>query len=489
LRSPWYALVSALLCLALCACATRAGQAPDAAKRPTEERYGTDRTIVGKGCVAVTEEVSTDRLEADQAARAEVAKQLEVKVIQVVEDMQREEQMDGKRTHVYAMSIQTREFVDKTLKGIRIEARTRDEEKGIQCSVAVLDKSAMAFQLRKEVERNLRERSEHVAGAESALGTENRADALREYSLAMVSTDRAAVAAKMILELGYSPPMVPSRAETGRKRAEVLEGIRLLRAGGEAQRGRPGRPLAEPLRVEAVGPSGRPVANLPLRAQRAPEGCHIQAEGRTDMGGKAEMWVYRVVSNRTALEEIAIGIDWERLLALRVEPGEGAPLWENWDAREVVFTYRIPVPGDYRVGVAIFESGTGRPLHASPIQSRVLEGLQQAGFKTRDLLAGSSLQERPSPEQARKLFDGKVDFLVVGDVSLRFSSETSGLTFFRARGILEGIAPGTGRTVATLDLEAKGGGLDHDRAARKALDNLAERLRTEIGPALEGALE
>jgi hypothetical protein len=128
-------------------------------------------------------------------------------------------------------------------------------------------------------------------------------------------------------------------------------------------------------------------------------------------------------------------------------------------------------------------------LHASPIQSRVLEGLQQAGFKTRDLLAGSSLQERPSPEQARKLFDGKVDFLVVGDVSLRFSSETSGLTFFRARGILEGIAPGTGRTVATLDLEAKGGGLDHDRAARKALDNLAERLRTEIGPALEGALE
>jgi len=97
---------------------------------------------------------------------------------------------------------------------------------------------------------------------------------------------------------------------------------------------------------------------------------------------------------------------WGRLLALRVEPGEGAPLWENWDTRELVFTYRIPVPGDYRVGVAIFESGTGRPLRASPIQSLVLEGLQQTGFKTRDLIAGSALQERPSPEQARKLFDG-----------------------------------------------------------------------------------
>jgi hypothetical protein len=477
------------MCLVLCACATRSGQAPDTAKKPPEERYGTDRTIVGRGCVAVTGEVPADRLRADQAARADVAKQLEVKVIQVVEDMQREDQKDGKRTHAYSVSVRTQEFVDKTLKGIQIEARTRDEEKGIQCSVAVLDKSAMAFQLGKEVERNLRERSEHLAGAESALGAENRADALREYSLAMLSTDRAAVDAKMILGLGYSPPAVPSRAETGQKRTEVLEGIRLVRAGGEAQRGSPGRPLAEPLRVAALGPSGRPVPNLPIRAQRAPEGCDIQVEGQTGMGGEAELWVYRVVSNRRALEEIAIGIDWGRLLALRVEPEEGAPLWQNWDTREVVFTYRIPVPGDYRVGVAIFESGTGRPLRASPIQSLVLEGLQQTGFKTRDLIAGSALQERPSPEQARKLFDGQVDFLVVGDVSLRFSSETSGLTFYRARGTVEGIAPATGRTVVTLDLEAKGGGLDHDRAARKALDNLAKRLRTEIGPALEGALE
>ena len=131
MRSPLYALVSALLFLALCACATQSGQTPDAAKKPAEERYSTDRTIVGRGCVALTGEAATDRLEADQAARAEVAKQLEVKVIQVVEDMQREEQTDGKSTRVYSMSIRTQEFVDKTLKGVRIEARTRDEERGI----------------------------------------------------------------------------------------------------------------------------------------------------------------------------------------------------------------------------------------------------------------------------------------------------------------------------------------------------------------------
>jgi hypothetical protein len=483
------ALVSALLCLVLGACATRSGQTPEAAKKPAEERYRSGRLIVGRGCVALTREEATDRSEADRAARAEVAKQLEVKVVQVVEDMQREEQKDGKETRTYAMSIQTREFVDKTLKGVRIESRARDEVKELQCSVAVLDKSAMAFQLRKEVERNLRERSEHLTGAESALGAEKRAEALREYSLAMLSTERAIVDARMMLELGYSPPPVPSRVETGRKWAEALAGVRLVRAGGDAQRGSPGRPLAEPLRVTALDLSGRPVPNLPLRARRTPEGCDVQAEGRTGLGGQAELWVYRVVSNRRALEEIAIGIDWARLLALKGESGGGAPPWETWDAREVVFTYRIPVPGDYRVGVAIFESGTGRPLRASPIQSRVLEGLQQVGFQTRDLLAESSLRDRPSPEQARKLFAGQVDFLVVGEVSIRFSSETSGLTFYRARGTVEGLAPATGRTVVTLNLEAKGGGLDHDRAARKALDNLAGRLGAGIGPALEGVLE
>jgi len=49
---------------------------------------------------------------------------------------------------------------------------------------------------------------------------------------------------------------------------KTLKGIRLVRAGGEAQRGRPGSPLAEPQRVSALGPSGRPVPNLPLRALR-----------------------------------------------------------------------------------------------------------------------------------------------------------------------------------------------------------------------------
>ena len=107
LRSPLYALVSALLCVALCACAPRSRQAPDAAKKPPEERYGTDRTIVGRGCVAVTGEVPADRLRADQAARADVAKQLEAKVIQVVEDMQREDQKDGKRNHACWMAVRT----------------------------------------------------------------------------------------------------------------------------------------------------------------------------------------------------------------------------------------------------------------------------------------------------------------------------------------------------------------------------------------------
>jgi hypothetical protein len=123
------------------------------------------------------------------------------------------------------------------------------------------------------------------------------------------------------------------------------------------------------------------------------------------------------------------------------------------------------------------------------VQSALFEGLQKMGFKTRDLFAAALLRKRPEPEQARMLLRGKVDILVVGDVSLRHSSEVSGITFYRARGVVEGLALDTGRTILTLDLNAKGGGLDDDRAARKALGNLAKRLKLEIGPALEAGLD
>jgi hypothetical protein len=43
--------------------------------------------------------------------------------------------------------------------------------------------------------------------------------------------------------------------------------------------------------------------------------------------------------------------------------------------------------------------------------------------------------------------------------------------------------------MVTVDAEAKGGGLSDEQALRKAMANLAERLRKEVGPALEGALD
>ncbi len=482
-------LACTCLCAALAACTGGMGRVRDDLGRPATERLRTGTTIVGRGCVAVTGKPATDRFEADQAARAEVAKQLEVKITQAVEDFQREEQVDAERTHVYSIKIQTEEFVQKTLKGVRITERKRNEEQGLQCAVAVLDKKAMAFQLRKEIEGDLDEIHSHLAGAEDALRAKNRVEALRGYSLAMLSLDRVGVNAKLMLGLGYSPPPVPSRADIARKWMGVLQAIRLVRAGGEAQRGRPGRGLAKPLRVLALGPSGEPVPNLPLKPVHTPQGCDVQLMAETGADGEAELRVYRVASNGKALEEIAIGIDWQRLLGAGPLAGDSPPQWARWDTRQVIFTYRMPVPGEFRVGVAIFETGTDRPLRSSPIQSLVLEGLQATGFKTRNLFEEPALGKRPTPTQVRRFSAGKVDFLVLGEVSLRLSSETSGLTFYRAEGLITVIAPATGRTVVSLDIEAKGGGLDDDRAARKALGNLARKLGKGIGPALAGTLE
>lgn len=482
-------VAAASLCIVLAACAPRTAQVSGEPEKSPEDRFRSDRYIVGRACVAVTGHPGADRLEADQRARAEVAKQLEVKVVQVAEEVQREEQKDEKRTASYRVSVQTREFVDETLKGVRIEDRQRLEDQGIQCSLAVLDRTAMAFQVRETIERDLKETGSQLAGARSARSMGNAAEALRAYSLAMLGAERLAVSGRILLGLGYGPPQGPSRADIQREWVATLEAIRLVPVWGEAQRAKPGAPLPEPFRVAALGLAGEPVPNLPLRVVRAPEGAQIQTGVKTDARGEAGFRAYRLVYSGKALEEVAIGIDWERLLSAEKREKHGEPPWARWEAREIVFTVRMPVPMDYRVGVAVFESGTGRPLKASPIQSSILEGLQRVGFRTLDLFSASSLQARPGPEQARDLLGGKADIVVFADVSWRFSSETSGFTFYRARGVLEGVALATGRTMVTVDEEAKGGGLSHEQALRKALANLAEMLREEIGPALEGVLD
>jgi len=166
--------------------------------------------------------------------------------------------------------------------------------------------------------------------------------------------------------------------------------------------------------------------------------------------------------------------------------------FKQWDTRQVVFTYRIPVPSDYHVGVAMFESGTGRPMENSPVQTAVLAGLQKAGFKTRDVFAllPQQFKAKPSPERACDLLKGKVDILLLGEVSLRFSSRSSyEFIFYRSRGIVQGFSLSNGTVLATVDIKDKGGGLDDDRAAKKAILNLAKSLQKEIGPALEKGLE
>ncbi len=473
-------------------CAT--GPAVSPPRASAEKGNGTGgggRLLYGRGCVALSGDDAADRLAADQAARAEVAKQLEVKVTQLAEDVQREELGHGERRRSFAVSVRTREFVEKTLKGVKIENRFRDEERGMQCSVAVLDKGEMARRLRGEIEDACREIRTHQEHAGEADGAGRGVDALREETLAMLCAERKDLAAGLMRDLGRTPPSCPSWSELLEVWSRRVEGIRLEAVAGSGQRGVARRPLPEPLTVLATDASGRPLSNLPLKVLRAPDGAEVQAEAWTGVKGRASFRVYRVVSRGRPLEEIAVGIDWERLLGPALQAaGEEGERFEGWDTRTVLFTYRVPVPGDYRVGVAVFEFGTDRPLGGSVIQSSVLEGLQGAGFRTVDLFSSSLMDRRPAnPEEARRMLGSRIDILVMGDVSLRFSSRTAGLTFYRARGRLQGIELASGRRLVTMDKEAKGGGLDDDRAARQALEKLAGKLEKALPPALEERLD
>ena len=285
------------LFFAFSGCASQTAQQPRGGVKPTKkERTSSSRTIVGTGCVANTGDAARDRLAADQAARAEVAKQIEVKVVQLVEDIQREEKQDESIRESYAISIKTEELVDRSLMGVKIVERETKTEEGIQCSVAVLDKSAMASRIREEVDKLLSEAIAYLAGAEEAKAKGRPAASLRDYALAIQSLSQAAVEANLIRDLGYKAPPLPSRVEIWKKWMQTLQGVRVEPVGGNRQRGRSGEPLAEPLKVQAVYGQKGPVPNLPLKVLRAPEKLELQKEAITDSRGEAEFLVFRVVS-------------------------------------------------------------------------------------------------------------------------------------------------------------------------------------------------
>ncbi len=464
----------------------------DAAQMPAT-RTSTDRHLVGTGCVASTDNPAADRLSADELARAEVAKQIEVKVVQLVEDIQKEETQGAETVSSYAISIQTREMVDRTLKGVSIVDRSTDETRGVTCSQAVLDKAAMARRIRGDLDRILEETETYLSSAEQARREGRSADALRGYALGMLNLAPAAVQAGLIQDLGYRPPPMPSRADLGRRWNQALQELRISVESGDRQKGRPGSPLPSPLKVRAVHAGKQPTSNLPITVIRSPEKLEMQQGARTDDTGTAEFLVFRVPPGKKALQEIVIGLDWEKLLQGEGGSPVGGSAWEAWDARETVFTYLLPVPSDYRVGVAIYDE-TGKAMVRTPVQSALLEGLQRAGFVTRDVfsLSGDVKQafaRRPTLAEARRLLKGIVDILVLGDFQQGTPRDSSyDFVFCRSRMIVQGIDLSSGRTLVSLDMKTKGGGLDNETAIRKAKENLGKKLKTEAGEKLARAL-
>jgi len=486
-------VVIASLSLGLLGCGGATATAPDG-KGVTrgEGKQGAGRFLEGTGCVTTTADAAADRLSADERARAEVAKQIEVRVVQLVEDFQKEEKAGGEAVQSYAVSVQTQEMVDRNLKGVAIVERTTDPARGITCSRAVLDKAAMAERVREELDRILSETEAHMASAGTAQQEGRHAEALRASTLALLNLGPASVQAGLLRDLGYRPPPVPSGVQVGKRWMEVLQGIRLSAAGGDRQKGRAGSPLPAPLEVRAVHAGGRPVADLPVTILRAPAGIEVQRTARTDESGRAEFLVFRVPQDRKSLQEIVVGLDWDGLL--QGEGGERTDAARQaWDSRETIFTYLLPVPSDYRVGVAVYDQA-GNPMDRTALQSAIQEGLQRAGFVTRDIFSmpGEVRQgflRRPSLPEARRLLEGKVDILVLGDFQQGAPKGSSyDLVFCRSRMIVQGIDLKTGKTLVSVDLNSKGGGLDNDTAVRKSEESLGKILRSEAGERLARSL-
>ena len=359
-------LISILVCLIGC----HHQKIPDAARTKTgipswvlhrrDVRYPQAFYLIGIGMS------EKDSASADENARIDLVKQIEMELIGEETSFQREESEKNKGSYTVTQesrvesNIKTR--VDITIAGLTISERWYNEGKKRYYSLATLDRDGASEKLRSEIITLLDNIGIlFLSGLEYERKRE-LVKALRNYQRAYGKRDildklvqKYRVIRRMGPEAGN--PELDSRIENRikslseiKKRSDTLiSGIKIISLDGDNQKAIPGRPIPKELAVQVIfEESGRedhyPIAGLPIKFVFDSSTGQLDAEVITDAEGIAGSRVYKVDESENKANTISALIDLEEFPELR----------EN----KVIFTYYLPLPFSQDLKTYSWQEGT-----------------------------------------------------------------------------------------------------------------------------------
>ncbi len=472
-------------------------------------RYPEQFYLIGIGLTTSSGNPEEDRSRADNNARSELAKQIQVSVEQQITDIEQEIEKTGKRgkittEQVSRMKVESSSSVNLILRGLAIAERWHDPREKSHYSLAVLNRSEASSRLRAEIKKLKADAQTLISYGQ---GYEVRGGyilALKSYLKAIGKLVKASTR-QLILEVVKEEmetarprelgPLTTTKIESTMER--IIAHLKIYPYSGENQKGEIEKPLPEPLVARVSYDDGVkqvPVKNVSVLFSFQKGKGSLEPSTKTDPDGLASTKVYKIESTGEAINTIVARVNPEGMV-MKDEGVAGSKWWKELGKIETVFTYQLLTKPATRIVVKIFEDNLGSPMTSSFVENEVIKRLVASGFTVVDQKA---VQSKMSTAQLKAASDKDLisqlgaiaDLVIIGEASSQFSSKLAdNFLFCRSRGAIRALRTDTGRVIASVDLEGKAPGNTKEKAGIKSLQVLSKKVGTELVKQIEEGLQ
>jgi len=235
--------------------------------------------------------------QAEQAARVQLAAQLNAALKSAIKALSQGEQGDPLRQNVAALRIEADAFDPGRLVATRVAQRWHDSRTDTHYVLLAFDRRTAMLVYRQQLEASAARTASLLASARNQQKADNYASSLADYLEAILAARRAVVCQLKALVAGgkaseaqvrglLTEPILPgARAEA----QALLADISIETVSGDSQWVPPGVPLPQPLSVRVSADGGtKPVEGLPLRLVASGTGRFQPVPALSAMDGTAE---------------------------------------------------------------------------------------------------------------------------------------------------------------------------------------------------------
>ncbi|MBI5745991.1 MAG: DUF4384 domain-containing protein [Nitrospirae bacterium] len=296
-----------LLMLALSGCAAHQNLHPSWVDSGHHIKYPDPFYMTGIGA-------DKDRERADEKAKLDLLKQIEVEIKGEEEITQIETSDSGDQYYRVGSKIKTK--VSIVIAGLQVSDRWSDPDKGLYWSLAVLDREKASVRLKGQIDQA----EEKIRGS---IGAARRSKGERDYVKALNSYLDAYEKGEEILPLisrydVIRPPIdkdaktrASSAPDIGQEISEFLSHFKITKISGDQQKARIGRPpegLAARL-VYGDDVQLYPITEFPMVFSFERGRGEIDREGRTDSEGIIRSSIHRIDQSGNETSAIALKYD------------------------------------------------------------------------------------------------------------------------------------------------------------------------------------